>query len=183
MCVSYVGTLCASKFGLGWVHDVFIVACYMFMHFYAYVPFFSFFLILLLIRTFLLLSLSLSVLFWIVYAWHLSTNPLRPRTLFVLEHLLLLILLLFTFDSVIRRLIRTSQRTSPDVAFIRNARLFFLTSSILIYPLSFTVGVGNPFVISWSAVPPWSYRSFIPIYTNLIILYFAFSLLFKEYVL
>ena len=180
MCVSYVGTLCASKFGLGWAHNVFIVACYMFMHFYAYVPFFSFFLILLLIRIFLLLSLSLSVLFWIVYAWHLSTNPLRPRTFFVLEHLLLLILLLFTFGSV---LIRTSWRTSPDMAFICNARFFFLTSSILIYPLSFTVGVGNPFVISRSAVPSWSYRSFIPIYTNLIILYFAFSLLFKEYVL
>ena len=96
------------------------------------------------------LSLSLSLsLFLIVCAWHPSTNPLRLETLFIAGHLLLLILLLLTFDSVIRRTVRTSRRTFLDMVFIRNARSFFLTSSILIYPLSFTVRVGNPFVISW----------------------------------
>ena len=98
-------------------------------------------------------SLSLS-LFLIVCAWHPSTNPLRLETLFIAGHLLLLILLLLTFDSVIRRTVRTSRRTFLDMVFIRNARSFFLTSSILIYPLSFTVRVRNPFVISWSIVPP-----------------------------
>ena len=127
-------------------------------------------------------SLSLSF-FWIVYAWHPIAKLLYPETLFVPRHLLLLILLLFTFSFVMRRLIRTSWRTFLDVAFIQNSRSFFQTSLILIYPLSLTVGVGNPFVISWSAVPPWSYRSFTPICTDLITPYLAFSLLFEVYVL
>ena len=129
---------------------------------------------------FLLVSLSF---FWIVCAWHLSANPLRPGTLFVLLHLLLLILLLFTSGSMMRRPIRTSQRTSPDVVFIWNAKSFFLTSPILIYPSLLTVGVGNSFVISRSVVPLWSYRSSAPICTDLIITYIAFSLLFEVYIL
>ena len=129
----------------------------MFMHFSCIHIILFFPLILLLIGTFLLLSLSLSLslsLFLIVCAWHPSTNPLRLETLFIAGHLLLLILLLLMFDSVIRRTVRTSRRTFLDMVFIRNAKSFFLTSSILIYPLSFTVRVGNPFVISWSIVPP-----------------------------
>ena len=143
--------------------------------FHAYIPFFSF----LWYYCWLVLfcfSLSLSL---IVCAWHPSTNLLHLETLFVLGHLLLLILILLTFDSVIRRPVRTSRRTFLDVVFIWNARSFFLTSSILIYPLSFTIRVGNPFVISWSIVLPWSYRSFTPICTDLITPYLAFSLLFK----
>ena len=33
MCVFYVGTLCAGRFGLGWAHDDFFVARHMIMHY------------------------------------------------------------------------------------------------------------------------------------------------------
>ena len=33
MCVFYVEILYADRIGLGWAHDVFIIACHMFMHF------------------------------------------------------------------------------------------------------------------------------------------------------
>ena len=83
------------------------------------------------------LSLSLSLsLFRIVCAWHQSINPLCLGTLFILGHLLL-ILLLFTSSSVIRRPIRTSRRTSPTIVFIQNATwsfsYFFYTKIYLIY--------------------------------------------------
>ena len=143
--------------------------------FHAYIPSFSFFWYFCWLVLFCF-SLSLSR---IVCAWHPSANPLRPKTLFVPGHLLLLILLLFTFSSMMRRPVRTSQRTFLNVAFIRNARSFFLTSPILIYPLSLTIGVGNPFVISQSTVPPWSYKSFTAICTDLITPYLVFSLLFE----
>ena len=120
--------------------------------FHAYIPFFYFFMVLLFIGAFRPLSLSL-LFFRIVYTWHPSTNPLCPGTLFVPRHLLLLILLLFTFGSVMRRLVKTSWRTSLDVAFIQNAKSLFLNSPILTYPLSLIIGVGNPFVRSQSAVP------------------------------
>ena len=61
MCVFYVGTLCAGRFGLGWTHDVFIVTCHMFMHFSCIRTILFFIFILLLIGTFLLVSLSLSL--------------------------------------------------------------------------------------------------------------------------
>ena len=52
-------------------------------------------------------------------------------------------------------------------------------SPILIYQLSFTGGDGSLFVRSRWVVPPWSYRSFTPIYTDSIILYLVSSLLFE----
>ena len=55
----------------------------------------------------------------IVYAWHPNTNSLRLGTLFVPGHLPL-ILLLFTFGSMMRRPVRTSRRTSLNVAFTQN---------------------------------------------------------------
>ena len=61
-----------------------------------------------------------------------------------------------------RRSIRTSQRTSPTVLFIRNATWFYRTFSILLYPLSFTVGDGNLYVRYPWHVPPWSFRSSTP---------------------
>jgi len=120
--------------------------------FHAYVPFFSLFLRLLLIGTFLLVFFSLSF-FRIVYTWHASANPLCPETFFVMRHLLLLILHPLMSSSIMTKSVRTFRRTFLNMAFIRNARLSFRISLTLIYPLSLTVGVGNPFVISWSVVP------------------------------
>ena len=65
------------------------------------------------------LSLSLSLflsLSRIFCAWHPSSK-LHPETLFISEHHLL-ILLLFLSSSMMRRPIRTSWRTSPNMAFI-----------------------------------------------------------------
>ena len=66
------------------------------------------------------LSLSLS-LSRILYTWHPSAKLLHPETLFISEHHLL-ILLLFLSGSMMRRPIRTSRRTSPNMAFIGTPR-------------------------------------------------------------
>ena len=127
-----------------------------------------------------LFCVSLSLSFYrILCAWHPSTSLLRPETLFVSGHLLLLILLLLMSGSMMIKPIRTFQRTFLDVAFIRNAKSSFWISPILTYPLSLIVGVRNFFVISRSAVPLWSYKSFTPICMDLVTPYLAFSLLFK----
>ena len=125
------------------------VTCLCIVH--AYVPFHFhiwyfilmvlFFFLSLSLSLFLSLSLSLS-LSRIVCTWHLSANLLCPRTLFVPRHLFL-ILLLFTFGSMMRKPKRTSQRTSPDVVFIRSTVCFYRIFLILLYPLSFTIGDGN----------------------------------------
>ena len=133
----------------------------MIMHCSCIHTFLFLFLVLFLIGTFLFVSLS-PPLSQTVCAWHLRANLLYPRTLFVPRHHLL-ILLLFLSSSVMRRLIRTSWRTFPDVAFIQNATWFYHIFSILLYPLSFTVRDGNLYVrYSW-ATPSWSYRSSTPI--------------------
>ena len=107
------------------------------MHMY---PFFSiFWYSVLMVLFYLSPSLSLSQ---IIYIWHLSANPLRLETLFVLGHLPL-ILLLFMFDSMMTRPVRTFRRTFPNLAFIQNAASFYQTFPILLYPLSFTVGDRN----------------------------------------
>ena len=130
-----------------------------FMHMY-----YSFLLlILIMFGTSLRLSLSLSLslspslslsfsLFQMVCAWHPSAKLLRPRTLFILGHFLPLTLPPFTFNSMMIKPVRTFRKTFLDVAFIWNARSFFWTSPILIYPLSFTVGVRSSFVTSRSVV-------------------------------
>ena len=116
--------LCAGRFGLGWAHDEFIFACHMFMHSHAYVPSIVNILIYQLLGTFLIVSLYffLSLLLMLVASWHLSVNPLRPKTLFILGHLLPLTPLHLTFGSMMRRLVRTSQRNFLDEAFIWNAK-------------------------------------------------------------
>ena len=76
---------------------------------------------------FLFLSLFF---FQLVTLWHLNGNPLRPRTLFISGHLLLLpplILLHLTSSSMMIKPIRTFQRTFHDAAFIRNAKSFYQT--------------------------------------------------------
>ena len=66
-----------------------------------------------------------------------------------------------------------------DEAFIQNTTSFCQTFPTLTYPLSFTVGIGSHFVTSRSLLPPWSYRSFTPICTELILLYLISSLAFE----
>ena len=125
--------------------------------FHTYVPFFSFFWYYCSLVLFCFsLSLSLS-LFRIVCTWHPSVNPLCPGTLFVPRHLLLLTLLHFTFDFVMRRPSWTSRKTSLNVAFIWNAKLSYRTFSIPLYTMLFTVKVGSLCVRSLWVVPLWSY--------------------------
>ena len=109
-----------------------------------------------LVGAFLIISLSLplSLFLVLVASWHPNANPLRPRTFFVLGHLLLLTLLHLTFGSVMRRLVRTSLRTFLDKAFIRNAKSSYQIFLILIYPLSSTVGVRSHCVVTQSLALP-----------------------------
>ena len=119
-------------------------------HVHAYVPPFSIIFILIVFGVFLLVSLSLSF-FRLVALWHLNGNLLRPGTLFVPGHLLLLpplIPLHLTLSSVMIKSVRTFRRTSNDEAFIRNAKSFYRIFSILTFPLSSTVGVGSHCVLS-----------------------------------
>ena len=181
MCALYVEIMCADRFGLSWAHDAYIVTCHIFMHTYHS----SLILILILFGTLLRLSFSLSLslsLSLIVCTWHPSAKLLHLGTLFVLRHHLLLILAFFMSGSVIIKPVKTFPRTFLGVAFTRNARSFFLTSPILTFPLSFTIEVRGPFVISRLVVPPWSYKNFTLICTNLILPYLAFSFLFEIYI-
>ena len=122
-CVLYDEMMCADRFGLGWAHDVFNVACYMFMHFSCIHTFISLYFDIELFGTFLfvLLSLSLSLSLSLVVLWHLSENLLSPGTLFVPRHLFLISLHLMS-GSVMIKPVRTFWRTFPDKAFIWNAK-------------------------------------------------------------
>ena len=83
MCVYFVAMLCAGRFGLGWAHDIFKFACYMFMHFHAYVPLSFYILIYCLVGAFLIVSFSPSLFLALVYSMAPkckstpSQNPLR----------------------------------------------------------------------------------------------------------
>ena len=94
MCVYYVEIMCAGKIGLGWAHDVFIIACHMLVHFPCIrTILFSILLILICAWYFFsCLSLSPSLSIQLVCSMApkknkstLSQNPLRSRA--------------FTFDS------------------------------------------------------------------------------------
>ena len=133
----------------------------MFMHFHAYVPSCFYHLILKLLGTLLIVSLSffLSLPLTLVASWHLSISLLRPRTLFIPRHLLLLLLLHLTplpltSGSMMRRPNRTSLRTFHNAAFIRNTKSFCQIFLTLTYPLSLTIGVRSQFVASWSCTLP-----------------------------
>ena len=69
--------------------------------------------------------------------------------------------------------------STHDKAFIRNAKSFYRTFSILTFPLSSTVGVGSHCVASQSLVPPWSYKSFTPKCMDSILQYLILSLAFE----
>ena len=113
-----------------------------------------YFVIFLLLGTFLIVSfsLSLSPICISLLLRHLNANLLSPRTLFIPGHLHLLILHLFLFGSVMKRPNRTSLRTSLDEAFIWNAKSFCRTSPTLTIPLSSTVGNEGHCVMSQSPV-------------------------------
>ena len=110
----------------------------------------------LLLRTFMIVSFSLSLFSVCVslLLWHPNTNILRPKTLFVPGHPLLLILHHLMSDSMMRRPNQTSLRTLPDEAFILNAKSSCRTSPTLTFPLSSTVGNGSHYVTSRSPVHP-----------------------------
>ena len=132
----------------------FSFACYMFMHSHAHVLSFRYFFIFLnCFETFLSLSIfPPHSLVYVSASWHQSVNLLRPRTLYVLGHLLLLIPPRLLFGSMMSKHERTSQRTSLDEVFIQNTKSFCQTSSTLTYPLLFTVGVESHCVTSRSPV-------------------------------
>ena len=91
--------------------------------------------------------------FRLVASWHLNENPLYPRTLFVLGHVLLLTLHLHTYGSMMIKPGKTFWRTFVNEAFIWNAQSSYQIFLTLTYPLSLTVGVGGHFMTSWSLVP------------------------------
>ena len=165
--------------GLDWAEPMMFltlhVTCLCIFH--AYVPSFIFILILTCVGAFLCLSFSLSFL-QLVALWHLNENPLRPRTLFVLGHLPL-ILPPPMLGFVIRRPSRTSRRTFHDAAFIQNAKSFYQIFPILTFPPSSIVGVRSHCMASSSLVPSWSYKSFTPICTDSILQYLILLLAFE----
>ena len=140
--------------------------------FHAYVPSFIFILILIYVGAFLHVSFSLSF-FRLVALWRLNENPLRPRTLFILGHLLIHFLtpLLLMYSSMMIKPERNFWRTFHDNAFIRNTKSFYWIFPILTFPLSSTVRVGSHCVASRSLVLSWSYKSFTPICTDSILQY------------
>ena len=148
----------------------------------TYLHFFTFLYATVLILSWLSLSLSLSFLCQSAL-WHLNINLLCPRALYILRHLLPLTLHLLLFSSMMMKLKRTSQRTSVDKAFIRNAKSFCRTFLTLTYSLSFIVGFRSHLMTSQSLVPLWSYRSFIPIRTESILQYLISSIAFAVHAL
>ena len=150
--------MCAGRFGLGWVHDVFTIACHMFMHTYLQVSIFLYILSCWCFSDCLSLSpsISLSCVSCFMAPKHKSTpsqNSLRSgaSSPLILHRLL--------FSSMMREPVRTSRRTSLNEAFIQNAKSFCLISLILHFPLSSTVGVESHFMAPQSLVHPWSFRS------------------------
>ena len=136
---------CVGRFGLGYTHDVFIFARHMFMHFSCIRTFFFLFLVsgydVFYVLFFSFLPLSLYRIDCIMAPKCKSTpaqNPLRGSGSSTSFNPLPL----FTFDSLMRRLKRTSWRTSSDAAFIRNAKLFCRITSTLLSLLSLGLGAG-----------------------------------------
>ena len=178
-CILDVCLLCCNDcvlLGLDWADpmmylNLHVTCSCIFMHTYLQVLIFLYILLL--------------VLFWfplsrLVASWHLNKNPLRPRTLFMLgHHILLLTLLFLMFGSVMIKPEKTFWRTFLDNAFIRNAKSSYWIFLILTFPLSSTVEVGIHCITSLSLVPPWSYKSFTPLCTDLIIQYLILLLAFE----
>ena len=139
--------------GLDWVKSMIFLLLHVIYSciFHVYVPLFSILLILIVFGTLLRVSLSLSP-----FLLDQSVHGTQAHVYSVLKPSSFqgIILLLYMLGFVMRRPRRTSRRIFLDVAFIRNTRSFFCIFSILTYPLSFTVGVGSPFVTSQLVVLP-----------------------------
>ena len=97
-------------------------------------------------------------------------NPLRLETLVMVPSHPLLLFLLFHLISgfVMKRPRRTSLRTSRNVAFIRNAKLFYRILPTLLSLKSFKLGIGNLYLRNPRGVPSCLFKSFTPTYTTLI---------------
>ena len=152
MCVFYVKILCVGMIELSWAHDVFI-DCMSHVHaffMHTYLSFLSFWYWYCLVLFYLSLSFSF---FRLVCAWHPSASLLHPKTLFILGHRLLLILLLLMLGFVMIKPVRTFRRTFLDTTFIQNTKSFYQTFPILTFLLSSLVGVGSHYVASKSLVP------------------------------
>ena len=110
--------------GLDWAEpmmflNLHVICSFIFIHTYLQFLIFLYFTRLVLFWLSLFLHSCVSLLLW-----HLNANLLHPRTLCVLEHLFPLTPHLLLFGSVMRMLVRTSQRTFVDEEFIRNATSF-----------------------------------------------------------
>ena len=176
--------LCAGRIGLGWAHDVFLF-CMSHVHVF---PMHTYSLFIYLIY------LNYLGLFWLFF----SSSPLLPLNLFTLvvsmipKHKSTPARNPLHFDassstdpsfllsgSAMMMPLMHFQRTSPDEAFIRNAKSFYQTLPTLTFPLSFTVGDGSHCVTSRSHVLSCLSRSFTPTCMGLIVQYLSFSLAFE----
>ena len=184
-CMFYMLKWCVLV-GLDWAKPMMFlllhVTCSCIFH--AYVPFFSSLLILICAWYFyacpsLPLSLSLSLSIWLVCSMAPKKSKSTPSQNPLCSGV-------STSDSTPSHVRFRDEKASQDFsekffdeAFIQNVKLSYQIFLILTFPLSSTVGVGSPFVTSWSLIPPWSYRSFTPIYMDLITLYLISSLAFE----
>ena len=175
--------ICCVLLDLDWVEPmIFFLVCMSHVHAFScirtFIPLYSYilmYLVLFCVSLFLPLSF-----FRLVASRHLNENPLHPRTLFVLRHLLLLLTLhLLMYGSMMIKHERTFRRTFLNEAFIQNTKSFYRIFPILTYPLSSIVGVGGHYVTFQSLVPLWSNMSFTPICMNSILLYLISSLAFE----
>ena len=132
--------------------------------------FFSFFLFWTCVVFLFVLSFSLSLSLSLSHRtslWHPNRrNPLQLETFaVVLGHPLLLFLLFhLIFGSMMRMPRWTSLRTSRNVVFIRNARLFCWILLTLLYLKSFGLEIGNLYLRDPRGVPSCLFRSFTPTY-------------------
>ena len=165
--------LCVDRFGLGWAHDEICYACHMFMHFPCIRTFFNIFDIIDVAWdfsdcSFLFLPLFLFTLVVSMAPKRKSTPARNPLHLGASSssdpHLL-------TFDFVMMMPLRHFRRTSPDEAFIRNAKSFYWTLLTPTFPLSFIVGERSHCVTSRSNVLSCLSRSSTPTCKGLIVPY------------
>ena len=153
-CMPYL-LQCCVLVGLDWAEPMMYLCLHVtcsciFMHTYLQVSIFLY--VLCYWCFFDSLFLPLFLFFALVASWHRNANLLRPRTLYLLGHLLPLTLHHLLFGFMMRTLERTSLRIFVDEAFIRNAASFCQNFLTLTYSLSFTIGVGSHFVTSRSLI-------------------------------
>ena len=163
-----ISVMNADRIGLGITHEVFIFTRHMFMHSSCIHSFSSF---LFWTSVVFLFSLSLSLSLSLSHRtplWNQNRrNPLWLGTLIMVPSHPLLLFLLFHLisGSVMKRPRRTSLRTSRNVAFIRNAQLFYRILPTLLSLKSFKLGIGNLYLRNPRGVPSCLFKSFTPTYT------------------